>query len=133
LPEAGPKCRHQPSQYAVRARIWISVRSGIRARTASPSFNADADVPTPTSRLSVGTPSESRVRKVADQRRDERVFRTWRARGEVLLGVLDGIELHPDEEQLVEWLAGWDDWTVTTTAMLVGAARAAGPLEDLGE
>jgi hypothetical protein len=42
---------------------------------------------------------------------------------------LDGIELQPSEEQLVEWLAGWDDWTVTTRAMLVGAARAAGPDE----
>jgi hypothetical protein len=51
----------------------------------------------------------------------------------VLLGALTGVELAPAEVQLVDWLAIWDDWTVTTTAMLIGAARAAGPLEDLDE
>lgn len=52
--------------------------------------------------------------------------RAVRAHREVLLGALDGIELTDAEE----WLAIWDDWTVTTTAMLIGAARAAGPAED---
>ena len=50
----------------------------------------------------------------------------------MLLGALAGIELQSAEERLVDWLATWDDWTVTTTAMLIGAARAAGRLEDLG-
>jgi hypothetical protein len=59
--------------------------------------------------------------------RDDRGSWMWRSHRELLLGALDGIELQSAEEQLVEWLAGWDDWTVTTTAMLIGAARAAGP------
>jgi hypothetical protein len=59
--------------------------------------------------------------------RDDPGFRMWRSHRELLLGVLDGIELSPAEDRLVEWLAGWDDWTVTTTAMLIGAARAVGP------
>lgn len=61
--------------------------------------------------------------------RDDRVFRRWRGRRDVLLGALDGVALSPDEDRLVEWLAGWDDWTVTMTAMLIGAARAAAVAE----
>ena len=64
--------------------------------------------------------------------REERVRRAWHARREVLLGALDGVELQPAGEQLVEWLAGWDDWTVTTTATLIGAARAAAVAEVAG-
>jgi hypothetical protein len=63
---------------------------------------------------------------VESESRDGRVYRAWHVRRDVLQGALDGIELQPAEEQLVEWLAGWDDWTVMTTAMLIGAARAAG-------
>jgi hypothetical protein len=63
---------------------------------------------------------------MGSESREDRVYRAWHSRRDVLLGALDGVELQPAEEQLVEWLAGWDDWTVTTTAMLIGAARAAG-------
>lgn len=59
LPDAGPKCRHRPSQYAVRARIWISVHSGIRRRISSASCAASCEVPIPRSGLSTGTPSSS--------------------------------------------------------------------------
>jgi len=47
----------------------------------------------------------------------------------VLLGALDGIELTSAERQLVDWLALWDEWTVTATASLIGTARAADPAE----
>jgi hypothetical protein len=68
-----------------------------------------------------------------DGKREDPGRRMRRAHREVLLGALDGIDLSEAELQLVGWLAFWDDWTVTTTAMLIGAARAAGPLEDLDE
>jgi hypothetical protein len=57
--------------------------------------------------------------------RDDRVFCRWKDRRGVLLGSLDGVVLRPDGVWLVEGLSGWDDWTVTTTAMPIGAARAA--------
>ncbi len=55
--------------------------------------------------------------------------RARRAYRQVLLGALDGIELTSAERQLVDWLALWDEWTVTATASLIGTARAADPAE----
>jgi hypothetical protein len=60
--------------------------------------------------------------------RDDAGGRARRAYWRVLLGPLDGIKL-TSAEQLVDWLALRDEWTVTVTAALIGAARAAGPAE----
>jgi len=53
-----------------------------------------------------------------DGKREDPGRRMRRAHREVLLGALDGIDLSEAELQLVGWLAFWDDWTVTTTAMI---------------
>lgn len=74
-----------------------------------------------------------RLTDMAYLRHEERLLHAWGARRELLLGVLDGVELGPDGERLVERLAGWDDGTVTTTVLLVGAARAAGALDGADE
>jgi hypothetical protein len=59
--------------------------------------------------------------------RDDAGGRARRAYWRVL-GPLDGIKL-TSAEQLVDWLALRDEWTVTVTAALIGTARAAGPAE----
>lgn len=55
-PEAGPKRRHHSTQYAVRAVIPSSVRSGIRALIASSSRFAKGVCPSARCRLSDGIP-----------------------------------------------------------------------------
>jgi len=46
---------------------------------------------------------------------------------QILAGVLAGIELGAWDQQIVEWLAGWDTCTALTVASLIARARAAGP------
>jgi hypothetical protein len=46
---------------------------------------------------------------------------------QILADVLAGIELGAWDQQIVQWLAGWDACTVLTVASLIARARAAGP------
>ncbi len=46
---------------------------------------------------------------------------------ETLAGVMAGIELGAWDQQILEWMAGWDTSTVLTVASWIVRARAAGP------
>lgn len=46
---------------------------------------------------------------------------------EMLAGVMAGIELGAWDQQILEWMAGWDTSTVLTVASWIVRARAAGP------
>jgi len=47
--------------------------------------------------------------------------------GEILAGVLAGVELGAWDRRILDWLAGWDASTVLTVASLIARSRAAGP------
>jgi len=60
---------------------------------------------------------------MGDGRRETPGRNAWSVHRDVLLGALDGVELNEAEVGLVDWLAIWDDWTVTTTAMRTRCIR----------
>lgn len=64
-PEGGPKRRHHSTQYAVRAQIPISVRSGIRALTSCSSRFAEGRCPSERCALSDGMPVDGSITRLS--------------------------------------------------------------------